>query len=215
MGDAFVVIGECNHPALAVVHVAGGDAVAVGSDAVSEAVVEIALIALAGQAVGGVEAVVCSAQGFQLAFEVVAERGGVGLGEPVFSGVVAVAAAGIDELIRRFGFGDQGLGAVAVGIQGILIVGQDLAVGAVRQPGQAVGVVVAVVAQAAVEVADLREAAGSIVAVAFAFAQPVQRDAAQAVQGVVAVVDVTAAGRAGDGISQSAQVVGGVVAVPR
>jgi hypothetical protein len=62
-------------------------------------------------------------------------------------------------------FGDHGLGAVAVGVQGVLVAGQCLATCGVIELNQSVGVIVAVGRLAAVEAVGLGQPAGGVVAV--------------------------------------------------
>ncbi len=62
-----------------------------------------------------------------------------------------MALAPVDQCCRFFRFFDHGFDPVAVVVEGVLIVGQDLAVGAVLNAGQPVGFVQGVIGDAAIK----------------------------------------------------------------
>ena len=136
-GDGACAISFCQQVATGAVDVFGGGAIALGAQAVADTVVVVGVALpttiVGHQAVGAVEVVVniaVATDTFGLAFVVVAvgvRTHPAATEQAVFGGVIAVVLCAVDQCGGQDGFVvDDGLCAVAVGIEAKVVVDQGL-----------------------------------------------------------------------------------------
>ncbi len=155
-GDLVTVIDFGEQIAGGVVDVFCGGAAARRSDAVAGAVIDVLVVAALDQPVGAVEGKIRAVFVLLPAFVVVAE-GCLGRSvqlrgeQPVLLCIVGMALAPVDQRFRFFRFFDHSFDPVAVVVEGVLVIGQGLADGAVLNAGQPVGFVQGVIGDAAIK----------------------------------------------------------------